>query len=142
MTPADTAPNDLPAIIAAVLSGICAILSAAGAFYMVRNNGRIKLRDAETANELALIKAKAEAAAGHAKVASAAASYATRAVVASKEERGVQMGNLETKLDRLETKVDDNTKVNAEQIVTSNNFNTKLADLRSDFQSTQPPTAA
>lgn len=116
--------NDWPAIIAAILSGL-------GGLYMFITNGQIKRRDAETANEISLIKAKAEAAANSA--------------AAAKDEVSDSRSERHQQFQEVTKKIQENTAMNesalntaTEAVNLANNTNLKIQQLREDFQSTQP----
>ncbi len=117
-------PSAWPEILGAIAGCIAAVCSAAGAFYVVISNARTKnalaIRDAETRQELATIKARAEAAAASAASASRQAAFTTQAVNASREERGKQVAELKEGQKEVVTVVQ-------EQIVVSNNYNGKIA---------------
>lgn len=126
----ESANADWPSIIAAILSGLCALLSGAGALYMVITNGQIKRRDADTASEIKLIKAKAEAAA-------TAADAVKVEVSDSRSERHQQFKEVTRKIDENTAMNNDALNKAAEAVDLANNTNLKIKELREDFQTAQ-----
>lgn len=145
-----------PVIIAAVFTSLSGLLGGIITLvFNLRDKARKEeaaARQAETAQaielmnakaeaaarELALIKAQTERAAASAASASQHAQQAVAKVEEKAQERSVQVGEVKAELDGLRTEV-------REHAVAANNYSGKIADavegtrqLREDFQSKQP----
>lgn len=100
--PPDAHSTDWPAIIAAISAALTGLITL---WY----GKRAKDRQEAAATELELIKARAEAAAGHALAAADHAADAARTVQESRQERFAQIGEVRADVDGLRTEVREAT---------------------------------